>query len=583
MSVIQPMYLYSGKYSAGTVRKFVSAPIKSIDTGVRLEGVIPSDTGNNSMKVVPNSGMNLFVKTGLCLISDWVSQTLQGAQVNQPGMYIAGVVDTDHSITIAANSTGSTRYDLVYAQVTENSFSVTNKTLGNTTGGASATNTARLTTSSAHGFLVGQTVIVKDVDETFNGQHVITAIPSNTTFEYAKTASDVVSVAVSAYMQVGNTRFNITNKQFDNATCTATITTASNHGLTTASDLNDLITVRGVDTLFDGSYHILTAATNTITYKVNRVPVPATVSSAAVSSNYLASAAVPFAVKVLTGTTSTTPALPSYTNSIPLAVVAVANGATSISAGVIADRRTFTTTMGGVHIYDSSNTSITAPTFGEGSFRYDTSANALEYFDGTNWQIFSSLTTTGTGSSLTAAKTDHLHTSSFYTQHLGSSQVQQDNDAGVGFVFGNQLSSATLLPSKTYIFEAYIPFSAVITAFSQAVSFSINGSGDGFSSVNFDFITWNQTESSSIIQSGYRSATTLSTVLSESVTPSLSAGSTYDYFLEVHGVIRTFTTQTDVDLLLSSPTSTITIGAGAWVRYTNVGDVNQTVINGTWS
>jgi hypothetical protein len=535
------------------------------------------------MKVVPDSGRNLFVKTGLCLISDWVSQTLQGAQVNQPGMYIAGIVDTDHPITIAENSTGSTRYDLVYAEVTETSFVVSNKTLGNTTGSASATNTARLTTSSTHGFAVGQTVIVRDVDETFDGQHVITAVPTTTTFEYAKTASDVVSVAVSAYMQVGSIRFNITNKQFDNATSTATITTASNHGLTTASDLNDLVTVRGVDTLFDGSHHILTAATNSITYKINRVPVSANVDSAAVSASSTAKAAVPFAVKVLTGTTSTTPALPSYTNSIPLAVVAVANGATSISAGVIADRRTFTTTMGGVHIYDSSNTSITAPTFGEGSFRYDTNANALEYYDGTAWQIFSLLTLSGSGVSTTAAKSDHAHTSSLFSDYLGSSQVQQDDDTGAGFVFGNQLSSATLLPSKTYIFEAYIPFSAAIVAFSQAISFSINGSGDGFSSVNFDFITWNQTESSSIIRSGYRSATTLSTALSENVTPSLSSGSTYDYFLEVHGVIRTFTTQTSVDLLLSSPTSTITIGAGAWVRYTNVGDVNQTVINGTWS
>jgi hypothetical protein len=161
--------------------------------------------------------------------------------------------------------------------------------------------------------------------------------------------------------------------------------------------------------------------------------------------------------------------------------------------------------------------------------------------------------------------------------------VQQDDDSGIGFVFGNQSFLATLLPSKTYIFEAYIPFSATVNVFPQNVSFKIDGSGDGFSSVNFDFITWNQTESSSIIQSGYRTSS-LTTSLTENITPSLSnVGSTYNYFVEVHGVIRTFTTQTDVDLLLDSPLSNITIGAGAWVRYTNVGDVNQTVINGTWS
>jgi hypothetical protein len=590
MSVIQPMYLYSGKYSAGTVRKFVSAPIQSDSAGLRIEGVVPSSRILYSMKVVPDSGMDLSVKTGLCLISDWVSQTLQGAQVDQPGMYVAGVVDADYAVTIAENSTGDVRYDLVYAEVTENYFTVITKTLGNTTGSASATNTARLTTSSTHGFVEGQTVIVTGVDETFDGQHVITNVPTTTTFEYAKTASDVVSVAVKPNMQIGSSILQITDKEFSNSTGIATITTATSHGLSTASNLNDLITIRGVDTLFDGSHHVLTAvdATNTITFRINRVPIPADVSSTDITSsnNYLANAAVPFAVKVLTGTTDDDPQVPTYTNSIPLARVTVADGASSISAGNISDRRVFTTTMGGVHLYDSTNTAIPESTFGEGSIRYKDNTSGttgvLEYFDGTNWQIFSSLTLSGTGSASTAAKSDHLHTSSVFTDYLGSSQVQQDDDAGIGFVFGNQSFSATLLANKTYIFEAYIPFSATINTFSQLVGLKIEGSDDGFSSINFDFITWNQTESSSIIRSGYRSSG-LTTFLSENITPSLSSGSTYDYFVEVRGVIRTFTSATDVYMLLSSALSDITIGRGAWVRYTNVGDVNQTVINGTWS
>ena len=580
MAVIQPMYLYSGKYSAGTVRKFLSATIKSSDSGVRVEGVIPSNTDNYSMKVVPDSGMNLLAKTGLCLIADKDTQSLASQDVDQPGMYIAGVVDTDHSITIAANATGSTRYDLVYAEVTEDYFTVTNKTLGNSTGSASAANTARLTTSSAHGFVVGQTVIVTGVDETFDGQHVITAVPTTTTFEYAKTASDVVSVAVSAYMQVGNTRFNITNKQFDKSTATATITTASNHGLTTASDLNDLITIRGVDTLFDGSYHILTAATNTITYKINRTPVPADVSSTAVSSNYLARAAVPFAVKVKTGTTDTNPTLPSSTNSIALAVVSVSNGASSINAGNIADRRVLTTTLGGVHIYNSALTTITQPTLPEGAFRYDTNTNVLEYYDGTNWQIFSSLTLSGTGTSPTAAKSDHTHDPSLYP-YLGISQVQKTDDAGIGFVFGNQSFSANLAAERTYIYEAYIPFNIAINVFPQAASFSLNSSNT-LSSADFDFILWSQTEGSGIERIGYRRNTS-STVLSENITDTLVSGASYNYVLEVNGVIRTDTEPTDVSMLISSGLSDVTINTGAWVRYINVGSSTQEVINGTWS
>lgn len=58
-------------------------------------------------------------------------------------------------------------------------------------------NIATLTTSAAHGFEVGQTVVVADVDATFNGTHVITAVPSATTFRFAKTASDVPSTVVS--------------------------------------------------------------------------------------------------------------------------------------------------------------------------------------------------------------------------------------------------------------------------------------------------------------------------------------------------------------------------------------------------
>lgn len=59
------------------------------------------------------------------------------------------------------------------------------------------TNVATLTTASAHGFLVGQSVVVSGVDSTFNGTFTITTVGSTTTFSYAKTAADVVTAAVS--------------------------------------------------------------------------------------------------------------------------------------------------------------------------------------------------------------------------------------------------------------------------------------------------------------------------------------------------------------------------------------------------
>ena len=67
------------------------------------------------------------------------------------------------------------------------------------------TNVATLTTSAAHGFAVGDIVGVSGVDSTFDGEFTVVAVPTTTTFTYAKTASNVVSVAVSPTGKVGIT------------------------------------------------------------------------------------------------------------------------------------------------------------------------------------------------------------------------------------------------------------------------------------------------------------------------------------------------------------------------------------------
>ncbi|CAN2158799.1 Listeria/Bacterioides repeat [Candidatus Nanopelagicaceae bacterium] len=58
-------------------------------------------------------------------------------------------------------------------------------------------NVATLTTSVAHGFVVGMSVIVINVNSTFNGTYTITSVPTSTTFTYAKTATNVTAAAVS--------------------------------------------------------------------------------------------------------------------------------------------------------------------------------------------------------------------------------------------------------------------------------------------------------------------------------------------------------------------------------------------------
>ena len=66
---------------------------------------------------------------------------------------------------------------------------VTNKAL--------TSNVATLTTSSAHNLLAGDEIVVTGVDSTFNGTYTILDVPTNVTLTYAKTATNVVSTAVS--------------------------------------------------------------------------------------------------------------------------------------------------------------------------------------------------------------------------------------------------------------------------------------------------------------------------------------------------------------------------------------------------
>jgi len=58
-------------------------------------------------------------------------------------------------------------------------------------------NIATITTSTPHGANIGDTITVSGVDSTFNGVYYIDNVPSTTTLTYAKQASNVPSTAVS--------------------------------------------------------------------------------------------------------------------------------------------------------------------------------------------------------------------------------------------------------------------------------------------------------------------------------------------------------------------------------------------------
>jgi hypothetical protein len=84
-----------------------------------------------------------------------------------------------------------------------NTVSTITKTVSNK---ALTSNVATITTSATHGFAIGDIAVITGVDATFNGTHYITTVPTTTTFTFAKTATNVTSVAGSGSVSVSGQR-----------------------------------------------------------------------------------------------------------------------------------------------------------------------------------------------------------------------------------------------------------------------------------------------------------------------------------------------------------------------------------------
>lgn len=133
-------------------------------------------------------------------------------------------------------------------------YSVTNKQL--------TSGTATLTTSGVHELIPGQSVLVKNVDSTFDGRYTLTSA-TDTSVSFSLAGADVPSTPVS-----GTTR-SVTFKSV--ATNIVTLTTSSAHGLIAG----DIVSVSNVDdpastiVLLDGIHEIESAPTpTTFTYMI---------------------------------------------------------------------------------------------------------------------------------------------------------------------------------------------------------------------------------------------------------------------------------------------------------------------------
>jgi hypothetical protein len=114
---------------------------------------------------------------------------------------------------------------------------------------ARSSNVATLTTSEPHGFVVGEKVqvLASTGTATYSGTHIITSLPSATTFTFVNSGSNQVSTSVTSSTASAASRKIASILLAGNV---VTVTTRSNHGAIFGED----ITITGVGAPFDGNY-----------------------------------------------------------------------------------------------------------------------------------------------------------------------------------------------------------------------------------------------------------------------------------------------------------------------------------------
>jgi hypothetical protein len=186
--IIHKIYYYLGYMMIGTSKGIRAAIVSDQDGSINygpliVETIQPCyDFAANNHYIWCATGVDGAPGVIRIDLSNEI-ESLRFAYAND--LYVSGT--SGYSTTTCAFAGTTDR--LVFATTALNAGSVSNKAL--------TTNVATLTTSAAHGLAVGDSVWVEGVDATFNGQYTVVAVPTTTTFTYAKTASNVASTAVS--------------------------------------------------------------------------------------------------------------------------------------------------------------------------------------------------------------------------------------------------------------------------------------------------------------------------------------------------------------------------------------------------
>jgi hypothetical protein len=169
------------------------------------------DSGNTQMEITPDVNVHIEIPTPSTSPTTGALTVVGGVGI-QGDMNIQGQVNIVGNLSFGGGSTTTANLavsdPLVFVGNANNADTLDLGLVGEyatsvsaitatVTNKALTSNVATLTTSSAHTYLAGDWVVITNVDATFNGTYQIIAVPTSTTFTYAKTASNVTSAAVS--------------------------------------------------------------------------------------------------------------------------------------------------------------------------------------------------------------------------------------------------------------------------------------------------------------------------------------------------------------------------------------------------
>jgi hypothetical protein len=184
----------AGGYSSGTTQMEITP-----DVNVHIEIDTPSTSATTgALTVVGGVGIQGDMNIdGDVSIAGTITFGGAGTTVETSNLSV-----TDPFVFVGTNNQADT-VDLAFIGEYASTVSTITRTVSNK---ALTSNIATLTTSTDHTYLAGDIVVVSGVDATFNGTFNIIAVPTTTTFTYAKVNANVTSAVATGSAAVSARR-----------------------------------------------------------------------------------------------------------------------------------------------------------------------------------------------------------------------------------------------------------------------------------------------------------------------------------------------------------------------------------------